>query len=482
MAQPSFSNYASFEWLKLNQTVAYDFTRRQYPKAEMTLGRGYGALKYERELDGVGPFKPLPGGGYAVQMKLKNGIGASGTLPNSSNSIADAGSFSPTLDPLQVSPFFFFANAQTNEAQAIGAQTQFAPEQYINWLTDKAQGVIEAFAIMAGSTFSTTGYNYNIDTVASDFAGVSITDATTSFEIEVNNLDRWQVGGEYEFANGNTVVPNLGKGIVYGKDSKSGPGTISVKFPDFVSSGTISASFNCNYYGGRAWSANTGNTAPNGWQEWVKDAAHPRAPEGGNVAVSAEYYRPVRYSIEDAKINPDDMFTFLANMEDHGSSSGVTGGGFSNEASMYTDDQGIPLYRAAFVTHPRTIRQLQLNYKDRVNLNTFGVPVKFDSIVEDQLKYEAFQGIPLRGDFTCDLSEMYLLNMGFVGVGIVKEFGPPLQYRNMGDFIPVTGGSLNYVLPRNMAMLAVPLQRDRIGYLYGNGNIGLPLTHTSNPS
>lgn len=461
---------------KLNQQFAISYNRTSSVKFRLTFDRGFGSLRGERggaETLGTGPFTPLGTGGYAAKLMLFRGVNASMGLPlAATNSVDHVGEYNATLDAVAISPSYAFASTQLKEGAFIGAQPQFGTQNWIDWMMNKEMGPQLAIAAGLAGVLSTTGENYNIDAVTEE---VVISSASTAYPIKVNCTDRFYINQEIEIQEqGGSPITGLGKGHVTSKQNTFGPAYIYVKFPALTGGPhTVEAGDLINVYGGYAWNNTTGQTGVEGWGQWVEDAACPRN-EGSNISLDDQQYRATRFNIGAQQISAENLYKFIANMwAKAGSTIGPYNGGLSD--SGYLNEKNEIITRNALVVNPLTKLQMGLEYFQRGATRTPMPVIQENVLHEDGIFYDTFNGIPLIPDPTNLVSEAYLLNLSCIGIGIVKEYGPMFSSGSLTDWMPKTGGSTIALLPRDMAFLILPLNRDRIGYMYGSGNIGMTL-------
>lgn len=443
--------------LKYRQYMAYSVTKRDY-KLAWWMNRAFGAGKGESAQ--IPAPQILPAGGRVFEILLTSGYGGS-IGGQSSLSLAGFGRTDLKRLPVRFTPSTIHYVTALTEEQYINARAG-TDEAYFSEVAEKEKLLIKASAHAEAAALYGTGKYYQITELTADAEAVA--SASAEYTWTVKNCRAVPEDLDFELrTSAGAVVANAVAGKVMSIASSSGEGTIKVKFPGYSAgftplTGMIIVPVNT--------AASNGDPiiCTNGLMEMYGTGIHPRN-EFANVQLDHSSYRAIVRDVGSAEPTWDIFADFMGQMKENCNHRGV---GSDADSSGYFDERtGKPVAnRVALGLNPRVKRNMERIWKNNAQ-NHLTSPFTQRTIIDEDVSYESFEGVPLLIDVMCPTDQIFYLNMEVIARLSRKEYGPLEGDPNPNRFVRKDGNSTEYILARSKCDTFAPIGRNCLGRITG---------------
>lgn len=437
--------------LKQEQLWALDYTRKD-------------CLLYrllERGVLGGAPSE-YPSGGYKSTFELVVGNSASGGLPDSNNSFAAIGRYNESNSKVSITPFFDYGRAtitqQEMETLITGTKAYYDRKQL------KLRGILDSRNIRFSAQMYGTGKYGQMTQVTATGGGITVGSASTEYTPEVKQVERLPMNQDILIlTSAGAPISDMPLAVVTALgNTKSGTGTIKIKFPTYTSGSPVIPNDAIFAVPGAINTADSNANLfyLNGLKEMVGTSAHPRA-EGNNDSNSTPQYTSEVLTLSSGqKLDIWKMLWLLQRIKKN-----AVGHQMNVDAADIRlenfDEQGyVKPAEFVWLIHPDTRLQLLKSFYDGKAEVRLDPGFKMGSTIDEGIRYDTFMGVPIMEDLLCDPADAYLMHMKGIARSVLYPWGPMPFTTAEWVRTPTTG---NYELLRRWAQNYIPIFRDVLG-------------------
>ncbi|TXH14291.1 MAG: hypothetical protein E6R03_09550 [Hyphomicrobiaceae bacterium] len=436
--------------LKIEQGWALDVT-----KNESTLFR-----LLERGMN-AGTLQEYPSGGSQFIFELVNGYSASGGLPDSNNSIAGIGRYNETNSKVGITPFFDYGRTTITQQEMesiLGNDRAYYDRKQL-----KLKNIYGVMAHRYSSIMYGTGQYGIMGQVTSTGGGVTVNSASATFSLTVKQVERLPKNQDVFFlTSAGADISNCLPGIVVDYSSvQSGEGAVTFVFPTYVSTSfTIpNDALICVVNSRVAGSPGSNLFYANGLDEMIGTATHPRA-EGNNTTNNSAQYKSQVIALSSGSVDIWKLRWLLQLVKKNCATRRLETDGAEIRGEKFDEGGYVRQNMFVLLMHPDTKLKLEKAFYDgKLDIRT-DPGWKMGQTVDEGIRYDTFQGVPLIEDLLCGQDRIFLVHLGAIGKATLVPFGPPPFTTTEFIRVPET---LNYELVRRWAGNYVPLYRDCLG-------------------
>lgn len=433
--------------LKIEQAFAVDVT-----KSESTLYR-----LLDRGMN-AGSLQSYSSNGSQFIFELVKGYSASGGLPNANNSLEAIGRYNETNSKVGITPFFDYGRATITQQEMetiIGNEAAYYDRKEL-----KLRSIYGVMAHRYSSTMYGTGQFGEMTQVTAAGGGITVNSASTVFTLTVKQVERLPISQDVIFlTSAGAVIANSVPGVIVDYGVQSGEGTVSVVFPSWVSTSFVVPNDAKVCVIDSVTSGGTNLFYLNGLDQMVGTTAHPRT-EGNNTPNSSVQYRSQVIALTEGSIDIWKMRWLLQQIKLNCAARRLETDGADVRAERFDEGGYVRPNLFVFVMHPNTKLKLEKSFYDGKLEQRTDPNFKMGQTVDEGIRYDTFEGVPLIEDILCGEDRVFLLHLSAIAKSVLAPFGP----------LPATStewvrdpNTLNYELVRRWGGNYLPLYRDCLG-------------------